>query len=525
MNNQITHSVELASGAIANTVGPQEIISEMYPNYANDQGVIVGRAVVMSSEITLSGFNSTLGFESHTDDQLAILRNTKTGTCPVPITKGCGNCAIAGSGLTTVEMSQKNCAQANTAEVFKFIDQDPRGAFMLLPTSDNSYVVDETTFTEEFNGNILMQNRLNAANSVVFTESWLRSRGLDTVSIAMNGADGSFGVATTVIEDETIFIPFCSMRTNMGDRPESKQILRQALGAYFDSLNFSEEKRQEVLKTLKISIDISASASLPFFAHNIQIPEDGSQYNNQLREKYPELISRANGKVTSAILLNDQYPGAFERGSIFPEFEAKMGIHTSPITPDNCPGDGQSCHVDYRSETQYALVSQLKNIGVDPNNIYYHDEDALDPSNPDNNLASNRAEQNNGVEVKMTNRTLNGMKIVLNAQENADNSLKKAFNLEAEFEVISRVIALPNESEIPVWPKMDLDPFVTLYELRMGHSAPPRELWDTDENRESAAEEGCHPMTYWLMASTSSQDLQHPAYKAWIDEVNQSKFM
>ena len=75
-------------------------------------------------------------------------------------------------------------------------------------------------------------------------------------------------------------------------------------------------------------------------------------------QKYPDLIARAGGKITSAIVLNDQYPGALERGSIFPQLEAELfdaekDIRKSPITPDNCPGDGQTCHVNYRSECSY----------------------------------------------------------------------------------------------------------------------------------------------------------------------------
>jgi hypothetical protein len=51
-----------------------------------------------------------------------------------------------------------------------------------------------------------------------------------------------------------------------------------------------------------------------------------------------------------------------------------------------------------------------------------------------------------------------------------------------------------------------LDPFVSVYEIDSGEKAPPRDLWNTEENREAAESEGIHPMAYWLMGSEIPSD-------------------
>lgn len=404
-NEAIEFNKPLPDGAFANFSATHETIAAMYPMHADGgqmHSATLGDGVV--------GFNTELRFVSDGDDRLAVLGNTKTGTCPVAA--DCGSCALSGSGLSIQEMSERNCARANTAAGFEELGQTSEGRFMLLPLSNNVLILDDTTdLTAEYNGDQLMQYRLPDAAAVVLTDSWLRSRNLETIAFAMNGADGSFGMAETDIEGQHIYVPFCSLRGNMGDRGEEAQIIRKALNKYLDTLDITDGTRQGIIDDLKVNVVLSASAELKNFAHKIQVPEEGSKYAVQLHERYPDLIARANGRVTSAIVLNDQYPGAFGRGSIFPQFEAEMGIHESPITPDNCPGDGQTCHVDYRVETEYAIRNQLEQMGVRPDNILYDDSKALDPAAPDNNMASNRREQNNGVPVPKTSRTLNGVQV------------------------------------------------------------------------------------------------------------------
>lgn len=431
---EILHGVNI-EGSFANTVAPRSVVDVMYPVWESEVegGVYIGTEVDVNG-VSMQPFNSILRFNPlekasyittpDTDgsgvrivegDMVAISGNTVTRLCPVA--KDCGSCALSGSSLTIQEMSDRNCAKANTAIAFETISVRKRGRFMLLPTSKDTFILDDSHLTTERNGKrgSWMQRRLQPAESVVITESWLKSKNMGEFSIGMNGADGSFGIATMEILGERIFIPFCSMRGNMGDRGPDAQILRRALDNYLDKIELTGQQRDQVIAGLKVSILIGASATLRNFAHKIQVPEEGSKGHTELVEKYPDLIARAKGKVTSAIVLNDQYPGAFGRGSIFPQFEAEMGIHSSPITPDNCPGDGQTCHVDYRTETEYALRKQLLDMGVSEANIHYDDSQAMDPGDPTNLMASNRAEQLGGVKDKnKTNRTINGILVSLN---------------------------------------------------------------------------------------------------------------
>lgn len=429
---EILHGVNI-EGSFANTVAPRSVVDVMYPVWENEVegGVYIGTEVEVNG-VSMQPFNSILKFNPlkkalyittpDTDgsgigvvegDMVAISGNTVTRLCPVA--KDCGSCALSGSGMTIAEMSEMNCARANTAMAFETLSVPETSRLMLQPLSSDTFVLDDSHLTVEKTGDTIMQARLPKAESVVITESWLKSKNMTEFAIGMNGADGSFGIATMEVMGEKIFIPFCSMRGNMGDRGEDAQIIRRALENYLDVAEITGDKREQLIAGLKVSILIGASATLRNFAHKILVPEEGSKQHGVLLEKYPELVARAKGKVTSAIVLNDQYPGAFGRGSIFPQFEAEMGIHSSPITPDNCPGDGQTCHVDYRTETEYALRKQLLDMGVSEANIHYDDSQAMDPGDPTNLMASNRAEQLGGVKDKnKTNRTINGILVSLN---------------------------------------------------------------------------------------------------------------
>lgn len=412
----VEHSVALADGAFANTVVERTIVEEMYPVWQAQKDTVALIGVPVQGEaVAMTGINSVLRFEEVLEGKVAILGNTVPRLCP--IAQDCGNCALAGVGLSAAEMARRNCAKANTASIFEIANIAPDSRYMLTATGDGAYVVSaKTEIVKEVNGGELLFNKLPAAPAVVFTKSWLQAQGMNELMVGINGADGSFGVASMQIQGETVIIPFCSMRDNMGDRGEEKQILRKAINSYLDTLYLSTEERARVVADLHITIELSASAALRNFAHKIRIPREDTDAPQKekdaaarIRQTYPELIELAGGKITSAIVLESEYPGAFGRGSIFPQFEAEMGIHTSPITPTNCPGDGQTCHIDYRTETQYSLVEQLKQMGVSVENITYNDSNALDPSAPDNNMASNRREQNNGVETNKTNRTVNAM--------------------------------------------------------------------------------------------------------------------
>ena len=74
-------------------------------------------------------------------------------------------------------------------------------------------------------------------------------------------------------------------------------------------------------------------------------------------------------------------------------------------------------------------------------------------------------------------------------------------------------------------PRIDPDdPFVSAYEIQVGHTAPPRELWNTEENLASAKADGYHPMAYWLMGSDMPDDPElSRLYSDWMRQVSQSK--
>lgn len=448
--SELLHGVVLSTGCHTNTTAPVARVAEAYPNWGNqpEGGNYIGNETLVDGVVTMQPFNSSLRFEQHGPnasaktvefvkregsigrnytnvsiaDSITISGNTVNRLCRVG--QDCAKtCFLAGVALGAGDMLNANCARANTAACFEAVGVEPEGRFVLLPLPDakKPLVVDNSTDTiHEFadSGRDLLQKRLPPAMSAVFTQSWLKSQDLSEFAVAMNGADGSFGIATTQIAGERIFVPFCSMRQNMGDRDAEDQILRKAITAYLQTRDdIRPYEYADIAKDLKISIFIGASASLANFAHKIQIPEDGSKIYEEIMANYTDLVNQAGGKITSAIVLEQQYPGALKRGSIFPQFEAQMGIRQSPISPDSCPGDGQTCHVDYRTETRYALEKQLKDMGVQRDNITYDDSQAMDPASPENNMASNRAEQNSmGVAPNNTNRTINGIVVRLGSK-------------------------------------------------------------------------------------------------------------
>jgi hypothetical protein len=92
------------------------------------------------------------------------------------------------------------------------------------------------------------------------------------------------------------------------------------------------------------------------------------------------------------------------------------------------------------------------------------------------------------------------------------------FDRAADLLVVNEVMKMPLEKGMP---HLDADPFVALYEVRMGHAAPPRQLWDTRKNRITANEEGFHPMTYWLMDSEVPADPELRAlYDQWMRDIS-----
>jgi len=404
------------SEAVANFSMPPEIADEMYSQWESSDGLVYTSPEKVDNGISLQAFNSSLRFVRE-GDEVFVLGNTVKRNCPfVPEGKvSCEDCAVL--GMTVAERVAKNCARSNTVHAFEQVSVAPEARLMLLPTKPNVLVIgDELPGTIDKAGEETLFRSLPAAQAVVIPESSAQTLNLDRIGVGMNGADSTFGIMTFETNGERVVVPFCSTRENMGDRTEEEQILRKAIMAYLDSKDLDGDARQQAIERMDVSITFGASATLRNFAHKIQVPQEGEGASEKDRERAAKLREKyGRDHVTSAMVLDDMYPGALERGNIFPEFEAQLADLArqrgddivSPITPDRCPGDGQTCHVDYRAETKYALEKQLRELGV--NSIQYDDRHAMDPADINNNLASNRAEQNNLVERSRTNRTLNAM--------------------------------------------------------------------------------------------------------------------
>ncbi len=405
--------VDDGSEAIANFTAPVETMDEMYPEWRTADGLAYISPEYTVDGISMQAVNSSLRFELATSrddegnesDRAAVFGNTVKRLCGrLPEGKvSCEGCAVL--GLTVADGVARNCARSNTATVFEQAHVPAEGRLMLLPTKSDVLVLsDELPGTVEMMSGEAIYRTLPAAQAVVIPESKAKELGLERFGAGMNGADSTFGMATFVMDNEKVAIAFCSTRENMGDRTEDEQVVRKAINAYLDSRGLEGDERQAAIEGMDVSVMIGASATLRNFAHKIEPP----------KEKYAEQIKKKWGKITNAGVLDNQYPGALERGNVWPEFEAQLvelarekgEVITSPIGPDNCPGDGQTCHVDYRAETKYAIEKQLEALGV--RNVYYDDSHAMDPADV-NNMASNRREQNNGVERSRTNRTINGM--------------------------------------------------------------------------------------------------------------------
>lgn len=413
--------LENDNGTVANFSMPVETANEMYSNWESSDGLLYTSPEMTTDGVTLKFSNSSLRFERK-DDEVFVTGNTVKRLCPfVPEGKvSCEDCAVL--GMTLAERVAKNCARSNTAHAFEQAGVAPEARLMLLPTKSDVLVIgSELPGAIDATGNEVLFRTLPAAQAVVIPESAAKAMSLEKIGVGMNGADSTLGVMTFNGVNERVVVPFCSTRENMGDRSEDEQILRKAVIAYLDSKDLSATEKDTAIQDMEISITLGASATLRNFAHKIQVPSEADDASDKDKQKAASLRAKYGmDRVTSAMVLDDMYPGALSRGNIFPEFEAQLADYArqrgedveSPITPDKCPGDGQTCHVDYRAETKYALERQLQELGV--RDVVYNDTYAMDPADINNNLASSRGEQNGGVERSKTNRTLNAVAFSFN---------------------------------------------------------------------------------------------------------------
>ena len=420
--DQIVYDPGLADGG-ANIAMPPALLNDVYADIVNSlPSVVVGVAVEVG-EIVLRGVNSTLGsepaFDQATDqpidDLFAITGQTVQRLC-----RSAGDCAKVCSlradqpELTIGKRRGMNCAVANTARVFEVIDQAVEGRFMFPPTKQDVYIMsDDIVVTQEKQGAEILFNKLPAAQAIVFTESWVMSKGLDKITIGINGADASMCTAHFEVEGEQVVVAFCSIRDNMGDRGTDQQVLRRAIEMFVDSKNYSTEKRAETIAGLAVSINIHASATLQNFGFEVNIPAEGTIMYDDIVAKYPDEYARRGNKITTAMFLDFYYAGAVRRGNVTKASDLWLGIADETpegeVSFDKCPLNGEPCHVDYRKETERTVRIQLEQLGV-PETIY-DQSNAVDPSSRNNRYASNRGEDLAGIELNRTNRTVNAAEI------------------------------------------------------------------------------------------------------------------
>jgi hypothetical protein len=280
------------------TAVPREIANRVFPGLIPAEGESpreVRQGVLQSSEFSLlSGvsatfLNSTVGVVElparDGEERVGFVGNTVLGGCPQG-EKGCKDgCQFAQTRVSSRLLKEVNCAVGNTLAVFLEAQQSADGRFMMLPTTDDVIVVgDQTpgnpiTMIDEHGNNYDAFFRLKPARAVVLRENWVKEKGLQNLTIGLNGADSTFGTMSLSVMDENFIVAFCTTRENLGDRDEHAQVLRKSVDEIMRIKNIPEEKREEVYQTLAVRIDVGASATLENFAHDIRLPDSGTPHS------------------------------------------------------------------------------------------------------------------------------------------------------------------------------------------------------------------------------------------------------
>lgn len=466
---------------LANVIVPSTTAERIFPGIQATEGsqrrevtqkVLLSEAFSPLPDVSAQFVNTTLrvveipAAKPDETSQEAIAGNTVHGACPHREEKGgCNNggCLFAQTPVAVNKLQEINCAVGNTVKAFTAVHQQEGGRFALLPTNNNIIILgDDTpgtpvTLTNEDGTQSSAFFRLAPARAVVVSEQWAKERGLKSITQGIHGADANFGLMSFSFAEDNFFVAFCKIRDNLGDRTPDAQILAKSINALLDQKGLMGQKRQEILKHLKVRIDLGASARLENFAFDIQLPELGSQRANELREHLglseeafgkrhkrtqtfiaaseeydqPEIlperkkqleqqlkIVRRQGIITSGEILDYWYPGALDgleglperRGFVYGAAEAGLGLE--PRTRKTCPGYKELCHFDYRGLTKATIEKQLRQIGI--TTINWNDELAIDPADTTNDTASNRQADLAGVPELRPVRTFNGVTITFN---------------------------------------------------------------------------------------------------------------
>lgn len=325
-----------------------------------------------------------------------------------------GSCAAAQCGLAELRMTfeqrrDKDCADANAMLAF-----GGRQGFLITPTNNEVMMLaqeasyDEVVTVDENGERQVMFGKVKPASVLIIGEHDIPEEG---VFVGANNADNSLIATTFVFDGVRYALVSSTSRLNLGDRDADAQLMRKAIEQIADRHGLEGVERQRAIADLKIRFDVGYQASLRNFAHQVRVPEEGSEAARALME--------ANGlssyeELTPTIVMSSrhggQYPGALEHGEIYGAFEAENDID-SPRKIGGCPGHGELCYIHYPKITERTQRTQLEEMGVSAENITYDASRSIDPASVDNRLASNRRMQLAGVPLNKTLRSINGVAV------------------------------------------------------------------------------------------------------------------
>ncbi len=389
--------------------------------------------------------NSTLGAAR---DGNTVYRFGTTVPRLCPHGAGCDHDEINALGFDNRLALGCATAYAESAFVDERIVTEPEASFMLVPgfpkdatARDDVIMLEEMSdddFTEVEAGprNERIFRKLPTGHAVVVSERWLYELGVDRFTIGMNIADATFGMMSFTVpagehgESQGFHVMFCTQRENLGRRDSE---LSQPLATAVDMVLESLEADPSVMQGVEMIVRLGSSAKVEHFRHNITLPTP--VYNGgpnkmaitlaeHLGITYDEYVERyeitqavmagddegvdRNMIITPSDVMDEQYPGALEGGFVYGANEVTGELERR--TADGCPGYGELCHLDYRNMTRDTIAFQLERFGV----VVDFDEGlSVDPSDPENAFASNRADQLAGIATSKTSRTFVGVSIAL----------------------------------------------------------------------------------------------------------------
>jgi len=372
------------------------------------------------------------------DETFRITGNTVPRLCGALGSTCATVCGLADRAMSMADRQALDCASANAARAF-----EGRPGFMVAQTNNEVvFLSDEgsykdVTMRDENGTEQTVFGKAKPGAVLVIAESDIRENAESGIFIGANNADNSFGIATFALDGERYALTFSSTRLNLGDRDQDAQILRKAIDGILDRRGIFGDERAQMIADLQVQIDIGYSAGIDDFAFDIRIPKyepPEELANIDIRDLTAEQIKLLSvesqnarhlllvnghidengkvkegeaGRIKPSEFMNFWYPGALLNGEIIGHPEVELKLYT-PRTEEGCPGDGELCHVDYVKITQRTLKTQLVEMGIPEESIVYNTDQIINTASSDNRLASNRAMDLVGIDVKKTLRSVNG---------------------------------------------------------------------------------------------------------------------